>query len=153
QQRLVADRVHLLDHFGAGPRAARRACQRAVEDAAQERQLFEEARDHLSNIVKRLSEIMIATAAATTASLTARPTPTAPPLTVTPKWQLVIEIARPKTAALMSPIHRSIGCRLSANECRNDESSTPSSSLPNSAPPRIATASPNSVRQKSETII
>jgi len=39
-------------------------------------------------------------AAATTAALTARPTPTAPPRTVTPKWQLVSAMARPKATAL-----------------------------------------------------
>ena len=74
--------------------AARRACRQRAEQrsrdapgAAARAHVDRGAMrdDHRSTIVSRLSEIMIATAAATTASLTARPTPTAPPLTVTPK--------------------------------------------------------------------
>src|SRR4051812_12091128 len=96
---------------------------------------------------------MMATAAATTALLTARPTPTAPPLTLVPKWQLVMEMASPKTTALTRPIDRSHGFKLSANECRNDDSSTLSSSLPKSAPPVMATTLPTTTRQKSEIIM
>lgn len=60
--------------------------------------------------------IALAMAALTTAALTARPTPTAPPLTLIPKWQLVIAMAKPNDTDLTSPCIRSAMCRLSAKE-------------------------------------
>ena len=77
--------------------------------------------------VREVVEIMIATAAATTAVLTARPTPTAPPLTVMPKWQLVIAMASPNTTDLKRPFGRSHGFRLSAKVWKNVDSSMSSS--------------------------
>src|SRR5262249_3320246 len=84
-QRLVADRVELAEERALWAAPAQRAGHRAGEHAAEEGGAFEEVGDHRSSMVSRLSEIMIATAAETTASFTERPTPTAPPRVVTPK--------------------------------------------------------------------
>ena len=103
QQRAVADLVQL--RAATSPAAStdepRRPRERAMPQRAGERVLPMTSTEPMHRraliaapCVMRLSEIMMATAAATTASLTARPTPTAPPLTLVPKWQLVIEMAQ-----------------------------------------------------------
>src|SRR5262249_27329000 len=163
EERAVADLVHVLDDVfavgaaGAPHRVAGEAAERAERVDAGEDEGSDAAdvrlEDHLRSEVRKKSRSMIDAAAATTAALTARPTPTAPPRTVVPKWQLESEIASPKNTLFTRPFRTSAPFALSANEPMKVPHSMPRRSLAKSAAPAMATRSPTAVRQRSVTII